>query len=442
MLDISEKNVRKNMALSTVYRALSMVISYLYVPEVLAYLGEVKYGVWTTILNVLSWITYFDIGIGHGLRNKLAENLDKEGNEIKCRKYVSSAYFTFGIIVLCAMCVFSIGAIFVNWNGIFGVSKDKVGDNLTCLMCISVIFMCINFLLSLCKSIYYALQKNSTVGLMGVLQQSLMLFGVLYLSVTSKASLLKVAIFYGLSDFIVEVLFTLILRRKSEIFVPSIKFVSREETKSTTNLGVLFFISQISALILFTTDNLIISHFIGPADVTSYSMVNKLYTAGTAVFAMLVTPYWARTSVAKSHDDYNLIKKGIREMQYLWGVGIVGVLVLMIVFKPLAKVWLQKELYYAPGLIPLMAIYSIIYMWNAIYSQVANGLSLMKVIVPVGIIQGIINIPLSLFFALKMNMGVVGVLMGTVLSFMVSAIVVPLSVRNEINIHIKKTSEG
>ena len=442
MLDISEKNVRKNMALSTVYRALSMVISYLYVPVVLAYLGEAKYGVWTTILNVLSWITYFDIGIGHGLRNKLAENLDKEGNEIKCRKYVSSAYFTFGIIVLCAMCAFSIGAIFVNWNGIFGVSKDKVGDNLTCLMCISVIFMCINFLLSLCKSIYYALQKNSTVGLMGVLQQSLMLFGVLYLSVTSKASLLKVAIFYGLSDFIVEILFTLILRRKSEVFVPSIKFVSREEIKSTTNLGVLFFTSQISALILFTTDNLIISHFIGPAEVTSYSMVNKLYTAGTAVFAMLVTPYWSRTSVAKSHDDYNLIKKGIREMQCLWGVGIVGVLVLMIVFKPLAKVWLQKELYYAPGLIPLMAIYSIIYMWNAIYSQVANGLSLMKVIVPVGIIQGIINIPLSLFFLLKMNMGVVGVLMGTVLSFMVSAIVVPLSVGNEINIHIKESSEG
>ena len=59
MLDISEKNVRKNMALSTVYRALSMVISYLYVPVVLAYLGEAKYGVWTTILNVLSWITYF-----------------------------------------------------------------------------------------------------------------------------------------------------------------------------------------------------------------------------------------------------------------------------------------------------------------------------------------------------------------------------------------------
>lgn len=388
MLDISEKNVRKNMILSTVYRALSMVISYLYVPVVLAYLGEVKYGVWTTILNVLSWITYFDIGIGHGLRNKLAENLDREGNEIKCRKYVSSAYFAFGLIVLCAMCGFSVAAIFVNWNSIFGVSKDNVSDNLTCVMCISVIFMCINFLLSLCKSIYYALQKNSAVGLMGVLQQSLMLMGVLYLSVTSEASLLKVAIFYGLSDFIVEILFTLILTRKSEVFVPSLKFVSKEETKSTTNLGMLFFISQISALILFTTDNLIISHFIGPAEVTSYSLVNKLYTAGTAVFAMLVTPYWSRTSVAKSHNDYRLIKKGIHEMQCLLGLGIVGVLVLMVIFKPLARVWLQKELDYAPGLIPLMAVYAIIYMWNAVYSQVANGLSLMRVIVPVGIVQG------------------------------------------------------
>lgn len=38
MLDISEKNVRKNMVLSTVYRALSMVISYLYVPVVFAML--------------------------------------------------------------------------------------------------------------------------------------------------------------------------------------------------------------------------------------------------------------------------------------------------------------------------------------------------------------------------------------------------------------------
>ena len=77
---------------------------------------------------------------------------------------------------------------------------------------------------------------------------------------------------------------------------------------------------------------------------------------------------------------------------------------------------------------------------NAVYSQVANGLSLMQVIVPVGIVQGIVNIPLSLFFLLKMNMGVVGVLLGTVLSFMVSAIAVPIAVNKEICIHMRDKS--
>lgn len=59
MLDISEKNVRKNMILSTVYRALSMVISYLYVPVVLAYLGEVKYGVCTRIDSADGCVCYY-----------------------------------------------------------------------------------------------------------------------------------------------------------------------------------------------------------------------------------------------------------------------------------------------------------------------------------------------------------------------------------------------
>lgn len=38
---------------------------------------------------------------------------------------------------------------------------------------------------------------------------------------------------------------------------------------------------------------------------------------------------------------------------------------------------------------------------------------------------------------MKMNMGVVGVLLGTVLSFMASAIAVPIAVNKEICIHMR-----
>ena len=86
-IDTSEKNINKNIALGLVYKPLSMLLSYLYIPVALAYLGDEKYGVWATVLSVLSWISLFDIGIGNGLRNKLAENL-KNYDSLKTRKYV------------------------------------------------------------------------------------------------------------------------------------------------------------------------------------------------------------------------------------------------------------------------------------------------------------------------------------------------------------------
>ena len=174
----------------------------------------------------------------------------------------------------------------VNWENIFGIKKFD--ENLKIIMGISILFVGINFWLSLCKSIFYAIQENSKVGLMGVLQQVLMLLGVFVLMKYRKPSILLVALLYGLTDFLVSIIFSCFLFRKNKCFIPNISYYSSKEAKETTNLGIKFFIVQIAALILFTTDNLIISHFIGPAEVTSYSIVNKLFSIGTALFAMLV----------------------------------------------------------------------------------------------------------------------------------------------------------
>lgn len=123
-------------------------------------------------------------------------------------------------------------------------------------------------------------------------------------------------------------------------------------------------------------------------------------------------------------------------MYKLMGLGIIGVLILIFIFRPVTNIWLQKELYYPVGLIPLMGVYAVIFMWNAIYSQIANGLSMMNVLIPVAVIQGIVNIPLSLLFLLKYDMGVVGVLLGTVCATLISAVVTPYYVKKEINNHL------
>ena len=63
-------------ALRSVFiKPISMVLSLLYTPALLAYLGDEKYGVWATILSVISWVNYCDIGIGNGLRNILTVSI-------------------------------------------------------------------------------------------------------------------------------------------------------------------------------------------------------------------------------------------------------------------------------------------------------------------------------------------------------------------------------
>lgn len=426
-IDTSEKNINKNIALGLVYKPLSMLLSYLYIPVALAYLGDEKYGVWATVLSVLSWISLFDIGIGNGLRNKLAENL-KNYDSLKTRKYVSSAYIMLTIIVMILMIVTVALFSLINWKSFFKVEAN-FSDNLTIVMNISIICMCVSFVMEICKSVYLALQKNHITNLMGLVQQALMLSSVVVLKKYTNGNLVFVAIAYGISNLVVELFFTLKLFKYNRDFIPRVKYFSREEAKDTTGLGIQFFIIQIAAMILYATDNIIITQICGPVQVTPYTTANKLFSMITAVFSIMIAPYWSAITVRKVDGDIGGIKKAEKKMLRLWGMATIGCIFLIIVFKPVVHIWLQRDMTFQQGLIPLMAVYAIVYMWNAVYSQIGNGLSLMKVSVIIAIIQSIVNVIASILLGSILGMKSVGVLLGTVIAMLVSSIVMPIYIK-------------
>lgn len=61
-----------------------MLISFLTIPLMLNYLNNEEYGLWILVLSITNWIYTFDIGIGNGLKNKIAQYLSlKNYSEIK-----------------------------------------------------------------------------------------------------------------------------------------------------------------------------------------------------------------------------------------------------------------------------------------------------------------------------------------------------------------------
>ncbi len=438
MANYSEKNLKKNSMLLAVYKAVSMVLSMLYVPVILGYLGTGLYGIWATVLNVISWVNYFDIGIGNGLRNKLSAALAKDSDDLEIKSLISSAYVLLTIVVLGVMAVALIAFEFIDWRTLLNVPESLYG-NVNGVIAVSFALMCIGFVFSICKSLFFAVQEAHVVSLLGVVQQACMLGSVLALGLFDYDRLMSTAVVYGLSALAVELFFTFLFFRKRRSWLPSLRAYNKGVAKDVTGLGVQFFIVQIASLVLSSTDNLIVSNIFGPEAVTPYATAFKLFTVPVSLYATIISPYWSSITARYARGDVSGIKNGVRRMEKLLAIPAACCLILAIAYTPITDIWLGQHLDTPTDLVWLMFIYCLVYSWNAIWSQVSNGMSCMKMMMVLAVGQAIVNIPLSYLLAGILGSSS-GVLLGTVLTMLSSSVVYPLFINRKLSKEV--TSES
>ena len=403
-----------------------MVLNFLYVPLVLRYLGVELYGLWAIILSVLNWITLFDIGIGNGLRNKLSAAIARGESNKEIRSLISSAYFLLASVVVVLGAFILLGSFLVDWNKFLSIDRTLYPDVATPIR-VSFILVCTSFILSICKSLFFAVQRAHLVSLLGLLQQLLMLIsvGILLWLPPAADKVLLVALAYGISALTVELAFTVVFFSRNRTYIPSTKYVTKAKALDVTSLGAQFFLVQIASLVLSSTDNVITANLFGPAAVTPFTTANKLFMALAGLFVAMISPYWS--SVTANYEIYgsHAISKAIGGMLKLYAVATIGSLILFMFYNEITSIWLGQSLNNPQGLIFGTLIYSLLYMFNAIFSQIANGLSCLRMMLVVAVLQGVLNIPLSYFFASQMGSST-GVLVGTIIVMVISALIYPL----------------
>lgn len=415
--------IKKHIFLSTLYKPVSMVISMLYVPIFLNCLGAEKYGIWVTISSILSWMTNFDIGIGNGLRNRLAEYYAK-GDKQKSQNVVATSYVILGIISIVMLVLFVIISCLFDLPEFMGISNDS--EPISIILVIAASCVCLNFVLGLCSTIFYAIQEASVVALKGIVVQLMQLSVALFLTIISKSSLLWVAILYGLSEVVVNIAFSGWLFRKNTFLFPHIKNYDRKYVNSVVSLGSKFFILQICALLIYSCDNIIISKYIGASSVTAYSIVHNVFTLAVVFHSAINAPMWSAYTAANARNDLEWIKQSMFKVIIVTLIISVGTLIVVPIFKPLAYLWLRKKLHYAQGLIILEAVYTIFSLISNCFSSLLSGVNAVDNIVKLSIFQAIINIPLSIFFVKICGMGIIGVKIGSIISISISAILNPI----------------
>jgi O-antigen/teichoic acid export membrane protein len=417
--------IKKNMFISIFFKAATILLSFLIVKVTYLSLNAEKNGVWMTMLPILSWISMFDVGLGNGLRNRLSESLSR--NDIKHSKiYVSTAYALISIVVFFLMIISVIVIHFSNMAVIFNVGAN-LGIEIKYSLLWVVIFYLVNFLLSLINSIAFAYQDSAIPEIIRFFTNLLILIAFYIVSRVAKENLLVIGFLYSFITLLITLIASVYLfGNRYKKITPSYKDVNMKFVKSLFSLSIGFFVIQIAGIVIFTTDSMIITQVLSPAEVTPYQFVYKLFSIFTIGFGIILAPLWSGFTDAYVKKDAAWIKKALKNLILLMIPLTFGVILMILITRPIIKIWIGKDLGESTLLIILVGLYTIQGCWNNIFANFVNGIGKLKVQMYTAIIGGVINIPLSVYFARNCGLGSSGVILGTIISLMLGSIIIPI----------------
>lgn len=419
------KNITKHVIASFIYKGGSIVATFLMVPLTINFLDSENYGIWLTLSSFIAWFSFFDIGLGNGLRNKFAEAKAK-GDLTLARGYVSSAYFTIGSICLILALLFIFLNFFIDWTRVFNANHYLQND-LAILMPIVFAFFCLQLVVKLITTIYTADQNHSMQGKINFYTQALSLLLIWLITFINDGSLLLFGtIFSALPVVILLVLNFFAFRNTYKCFSPSLSLWKKEYLKDIFGLGLIFFIVQISGIILYSTDNLIISNLFSPKEVVPYNIAYKYFSISTMVFGIIATPFWSSITEAYQKQDFNWIKKSIANMKKL-AFSFIILIVFMILFSDFFyNFWVGSKVFVPKTLSIFMGVFFVLCIYVTPFTIFLNGIGKIRMQAIQGLFTALLNIPLSIFFAKHFNLGPSGVIFSTVICFIPSVILSPI----------------
>ncbi|KKO01321.1 hypothetical protein LCGC14_0119090 [marine sediment metagenome] len=422
------KNIAKHLGWSIVYKVGSILANFLLVPITINYLSIENYGIWLTLTSFIAWFSFFDIGLGNGLRNKFAE-AKATGNYKEAQGLVSTAYFTISAISIVLILLFVLCNFFIDWSNFFNTSIN-VKKELSILMPIVFAFFAIQLVLKLITTIYQADQNHSIQNKFQFFSQVGSVLIIWLLTQTNNNSLLIFGVVFSAIPFVLLLFLNFYaFNGVYKTYKPLPKLWKREYLLDISGLGLKFFVVQIAALILFSTDNYIITKLFSPEEVVPYNIAFKYYSIITMGYTILITPFWSSFTEAYKNEDFNWIKNSVKKIQKIWFLIPIALLVMTLLADWFYDKWVGDSITIPANLSYSMALFVAMVTFNMIYVNFINGVGKIKLQLYSSVVSMIINIPLSIFMGKNLGLGTTGVILATCICLSYSVFLWPIQYR-------------
>lgn len=382
-----------NIAASFLIKGWSAVVVLLLVPATLHCLGEYQNGIWLTISSLLLWIDNMDIGVGNGLRNKVAEYMAHDETE-RTRRLISSTFAMLTCIIIPVLLILLLLIAVSDPYGVLNAEPSKV-SHLDQVLMVTVTLVCTSFIFKLIGNFYMGLQLPAVSNLLIALGQTLALVGTYIVLWSGSHSLMHIALVNTAAPLLVYLIaYPITFYYKYPQLRPAFSLINLKEAKEVVNMGAQFFIMQISSVVLFMTSNLLISKLFSPSMVTPYQITYRYFSVLLVAFTVICMPFWNATTDAYERNDIEWIRQATRKLR-LMTIGILVMMMVMVVISPwVYDIWIG-DITIDFRMSIVMATYIFILIYSMRYSYFINGIGKLRLQLIFTVSAAIIFIPLA-----------------------------------------------
>lgn len=371
-----------------------------------------------TIASVLTFLSITDLGLAASLTNALGKAQAEDAHD-RGQRYVSSAFLmlsliAFVILILASTLAPRIAAfLFPNLQS----SLARIEIVPAVMIALSIFALNLPFLVN--ARVLAAYQESALANLWNIAG-----------SLGNLAALLAVIWFRGGLLWLVFGCFGLGLAANITCAIwlfgfhkpwlrPKLGSVDPNLVKNLVSDGWKFFVIGIGWMVNWQTDNMVISHFLGAAQVTPYAVTFSLFAMATGLQTLAYPSLWPAYTEAFAQGDYAWIRQTLRsnfKFSFFSSIAIVGVLTIF--GSEIIRLWAGAAAVPPFSVIIWMALWRLMLSTLLVGSCLLNATGHLKGMTIYGTITAVLNLTLSILLA--KTYGITGVIAATVIAFAVA----------------------
>lgn len=418
------ENVAKNVVLSSIFQIVAYIIGFVSRTFFIKILGEQYLGLNGVFTNILTLLSFAELGVGSAIVYSMYRPLAIRDNE-KLKQLMSfykKIYLLIGTIII-------IGGVFLApFLDFFITDAPNIKENITIIYLIFVFNSAISYFFSYRTTIISADQKNYLIIIYNkVFHIIRVIIQIIIITIWHNYYL------YLLTETVCVLMSNYLLSRKSKKMYPELidikdsELPEKEKKDIFKNVKALI-IYKVGDVLLTGTDNIIISRYLGLVVAGLYSNYQLLTNAVVEVVGQITNSFTASIGNLNSLESKERKEEVFYKIMYFTYllIGFASI-ELVIMLNDFVKVWIGEQ--YLLDFITIVMIVGSIYVNGLQYASFSfrNTLGLFKEAILVPIISVVINIVLSIFLAKKV--GLWGIFAATIIArFLSAGIIDPLVV--------------